>query len=1648
MTIETSSKSQTLASFCQNDSFTKTKVALLTFYKIQYPVWVEKLILIFEYLQLMSQALLASSLLDKDLNQSSYFFQIITYAFKLVNPSYLLSYESSDSMTLTVLVILFWCTLLKILLLANVIYVSSRNKKMNSWLNLLWRWTFKLQNRILYFLFTSFWVRAMIETQEREFGPFGMGKVRVLFLSSLVLAAEVLFSLALETQLCCFLPTKSFLSSKNNELELMTFLQKFIIQILMIAIQSDSEGLAWTTCLVGIIIGIIQYSEFFVKLPLYHFKALVWQGGLLATVLSLNVAYFVNNVLRASGYGVVGLNFVIITWILLALLTNKISYEALKIQILSFVSEKNHRRQTPEILLHKVIATQELKKNETIPVAPSSDFPLSHLVSINQNLNIQEIFGLPLDDLLSAKLDHTGNTFHEEMMNKVYLLYCQELLQRFPKNFLIKLHTAYRSFKNSEPYTKPLKILTEMRENIWSKNYLSCSLLLYDIERSVLASYKENEQSLNLLAYMKSRMSMDDLRSKMMTQTDLHLKVCHNIVSEVSNFGHIHSSAQEIGKLKVSIEKRINKLSERLPENYISPFLIYAEYYLVANHSAVDFRKYYEIYTRKCIKVQKFMKELTLKQENLYQDSNAFLLISTQRAEYGKILYCNKSLVELCGGQNITTYQGSDVSLLFPRFLNVYYAELYRKTELTRGQEFMNKVHRAYVFNKDNYIVEVDFCLRYHPYLAQGLCLNMIIRPVPMTENTGFLLLTENGDIMGASKEVSKLLNLNQSSSMIPIKAISEQLSLVNSAFNMTLKNEPVVIDIPETPSSRRQYSPQKTKFSDYNKVNELYRAFTSGDQQIQLYPYEAGSPEGGKPYTFSSRVQVLSFGSIQIKRVSLRLIKTRRNQYSKLSFAKMPEILSKEEDVEEDYFQPTSTNRNQTTRYDFKASSLIPTSPEGSTPLLTERPLKEGKTVETVGSSRFQTTRYDFKAATLLPTSPEGSTPLLTEKRKTTETIASPVDLVKKMLPETVVSVSEFDGPEEDNQIEQYFNKRPKHVSSQSSPLKSIEKAENRVFRSAILSKSYPRSFIWLCFVFYLVLALTFGSQTLMKSISDRTMKDLQARKDLLKDSEERVYKGALIQINARGISDQFAGIIKAGGVYSSLSTVIANLQIRLNAMREANTKMLDVLDSLDEETQKQLFVADIRMDGSYLDSTDTSYHYLNAFKVTDETTMAVKMLKNMNITTALYPAVKQVFNYLALNLVDDFLTKSKEITDILTSSVEDKKETFQYIANLFLILNPILLVGIGVLLTGIIWNQYRIENTNMKAFIKVSSKEVRIIAEKLIQFKKDLVNEETFEKRWVSRTSHSSIEKSSLNERISVYSKSIGNHQIQYKEFRRRYYNYVSRVIVSISILVGITIWDLVITQNGIKVIYNRQSQLQFANYISNRITVTSITYAQLFFTNNTVKVEGHYPLDSLPVLNELTKKIQSEIPQKFLEVDGTYNPAVQNIIYVDDPECKGWSPDFLLYCKTLVSQGQPVNMIVAMAAFQKTIAIKIQDYINANKSTLAQVLAAETITATPLPNFIAIAEEAHRIANIMDGSMTHKINEIQDEKETIIVVFSMGLLVVGVLIWFYILRVIREVYNDFKKVLQTLPVNLVLSSYLLKRFLQQSSGNALLK
>jgi len=1676
MTSTKDSTSRNLSSFCQDRSSFKTKFALLSFYKIKFSPWTDSIILLLEYLQLISQIILSPSTNYDSPGYNTFFFNIVVYFFKIINPSYLLTYHESDTVTSTVLVILFCFTMLKLTLFGYILLASLWDYRIDAYLSELWKWIFKLQARVTYFLLTSFWVKAIIEAREGDFRMFGLDETGLIVLSSIALVIEFFFSFVLKFQFSYVLPTENLLSSKNNELELITLVQKLIIQVAAVIFSSNAMTSAWVTSSIGLILSGIRELQFTRNLPLYHFKALVLQRGLLGMVISLNVVYFLQTILRETSYEGADINFVILTWVVIALLSIKGGHENLKARFLGLLCANT--RGSPELLLHKVYATEQIKFLEIKPGRKSSKYHWTHLVMNHQRIKIQDIFGLKRGTT-TGDFDMTP-----EKMNRVFLLYFEDLLAKFPKNFLIKLHLAYICLKNAEPYAKTVKVATQLEQNKWSAQYLSSSLLLNEIENSMLKDQQNfEEEELDFCRYLQSKRLMEGIRKKMLKQTNLYLKVCQNILGDTANIEDIYSSAQIMSDLKTKIQKRINKASKTYPEHYISPLLCYAKYYLIVNHQTNIFEKYCEHFSQSYFKFEKFYKESTLVEENLYQDSNVFLLISTEKGNYGKILFCNSSILSICGGNNVKGYANTQISRLFSPSIQPFYEQLAKESEL------LNKKHRTFLFHKERFLVEAEFCLKYHPYLTQGLCLDMIIRPILVT--TEYMVLKEDGGIEGASRSLFKILKLNDvpsdtTLSSVSIKLLSKELYKINAVFNMVSKREDL------TQQALKIWedgvSPRSKNMTD-DKMLEIYNAFIAGNQKVQIYPYKKDAEGVNKkePYVFFAQVRIVKFGNTALKVVSLRPATTHNDSIQKsesfefeteeerhkkmkkmiklfsmgaralgkLNAKKIFEPRIEEEEEEEEDVDYLSENLKkeedkdgsenmsldeqdnyvqQITLFERQSSPTLPTSPGLPTALLQTQadlpllsPASEGRNLllgeGMISSFRNRTDR--------------------TQRDSKQLTINAVVDRKVEALSSSENLFDEEGKGKNDTKFTKEMIHRYK--ASQHSSQKSGDKPGDKAFKAAIITKSYPRSFIILCVFFYGVVLITFIAQIIMKSVSDTTMSDLQIKKNLMKLSQDRSYKAALLHLLALGGNLQLTGALQSGGVFVGMDDILSNCKLRIRDMKAANDQMLQYVYSLDKEFQDLLFIKDVEIIGTYLDSNDTTSKEVNTFQATQEFASGVRTI--VGLDNAVSQQGLNVFDYFGRNIANDYQWKNVEITDIFVSSVDKQKDSYRQMMNLCLVLTPFLLAGIGIILIFIIWNQHRIEKKNLKAFIKINPKGVRDISEQLMKFRKSLLNDESFESKWFSNNSED-FEIMPEFEQSSAYSKRHSTQIIKYEEFRKRYLRYIFRVVFYIFILVAITIWDLISTQKNISVIYNRQGQLQFANYIGSQVQGGYSAFNMLFFTNDTMKVLHQKPSVALLAGMDIFEKIQAEIPSRLVETDKSYNPDVKEILYNNNPSCEGFPPDNIYHCQNVVSKGQPVNLMVLLSAFQDWMKIKYQDYLAVPKTNMSVILvAANKNLDTVLSTFITIAYEAQMISDIMNETLDEKISENKHARTTIIIIFSISLVVISVIIWIDILRVIRDVYNDFKKVLQILPPNLVLSSYLLKKFLQTTTSSQLL-
>ncbi|RZK12695.1 MAG: hypothetical protein EOO43_18505, partial [Flavobacterium sp.] len=379
----------TLSFYCKSHSSFKTHFGILSLYKIDFPYWLEKILLSIEYIQLLSLTILVHPNIPRlaDSNtKNPFLFDAITYFMKIINPSYLLSFDgSNDSTTYSILAIILGFTFVKYLVLIYMVCISCFHKKSNTLLQVIWRWIFKFQGRILCCFITSFCVRTIANISNNDddngFHIPGITSGAIIPILAVMIAIEYLISFILETQFCDFIPTRQYSSGKNCDMQIFTLTQKLMIQIIQMSISENITGNLWVCIVLNLILSTLRGYRFFTTLPLYNYQSLLHQGYLTMIVLSLHFAHLFQQILISAEYSSkIDFRFLIYLWAIIGLMGCMLSKTFLKQAYLRLLTSYN-KEKNPQIQLHKIFATKYLIRNKAKPSRKSDKMDIKHLLA-------------------------------------------------------------------------------------------------------------------------------------------------------------------------------------------------------------------------------------------------------------------------------------------------------------------------------------------------------------------------------------------------------------------------------------------------------------------------------------------------------------------------------------------------------------------------------------------------------------------------------------------------------------------------------------------------------------------------------------------------------------------------------------------------------------------------------------------------------------------------------------------------------------------------------------------------------------------------------------------------------------------------------------------------------------------------------------------------------------------------------------------------------------------------------------------------------------------------------------------------------------------------------------------------------------------
>jgi len=187
-----------------------------------------------------------------------------------------------------------------------------------------------------------------------------------------------------------------------------------------------------------------------------------------------------------------------------------------------------------------------------------------------------------------------------------------------------------------------------------------------------------------------------------------------------------------------------------------------------------------------------------------------------------------------------------------------------------------------------------------------------------------------------------------------------------------------------------------------------------------------------------------------------------------------------------------------------------------------------------------------------------------------------------------------------------------------------------------------------------------------------------------------------------------------------------------------------------------------------------------------------------------------------------------------------------------------------------------------------------------------------------------------------------------------------------------------------------------------------------------------------------------LQREVTDIIVKSDLVNNPTIRTILYEDG--CPFFETSIQQYCDILRLKEIKPSLVQLLVLLETYVVQRQQSYSNSDKT-------AEALKAIQLQNYDTLVSikrvlsgGSTTIATIIDSDYENHMFSYRTRRHTFFIVLAISYFVMFFLIWFSILRHLKEVHNQFKKVIQTLPYNLILSSFLLKTFLIKSSAGAL--
>jgi len=1544
----------------------------------------------------MSQAILLYPALYSEIYNDFESYPLISgviYAAKLVNPSYLLSYDQDRELTATVMRIIFTWLVLKYCFFIYMFCAIFMNKKTSNISMEIFRWFHQTQSRVISYFASSFFFLSILASKESNFTFLGNGKTVDLIVCIVVIFFEYLLGIIPKLRLYSVLPTKSLLASKNNTAETITISQKFVVQLLQILLSETSIASKWILSGTNLSITVLRVWKYFTELPLYNIKGLEIKGSLLGIVASLHLSGLINVILVSKGTVHEGLRFALFSWILLGFLSVILSQHLIKKLILKVLIQKNL---SCELLVHKIEIVKQYLKRQKLATKLSDNNDWFYLLMTSIGKNIRQIFDVESD----------FDLFDKSKASKFIVVYLESLLIKYPKSDFIKLYLAFYYAKKLKNYAKATAFIDEIQKEVGSRLYLNAAFLLSEIQADLKSNYMSNKSQCDLYTFAQSQKEMEKLKAKITKQVELQSSVCEELLNHSPDLNKIFINAQSAYGYKKAALQGIKRLMEVIPNYHVSPLVFCAYYNLIVNQSPIEYQKLLEIYNLRNQKYQKYFRKDVLCEENLYQNNCALFIISGQKIDAGKIVHCNTFVKRICGGDK-EWYVGSKAyNKLCTPSLRPMSESFYRCLAETEALALYNQTLKTYIFHKEGYVFEADFYVNTHPSVKYGFLIALFIRP--KLDNKDFIIVRENGEIEGASRKICKRFGIFQPEGhghkRFHINQICSELGRVNEAMNTvsTIDKDRIKYDVAINMKRQAVENNDAAGKLDTLFVEEaryLFTLFTETGGEISLHPVtskkETYNSIQEERYDYFCKASSLVYDTFVLRIFNLQEVQN-DNQSEISEIVEEISFLKEQEEVRESEEETTTV---QALNIDEKEQGWI-----------------DFGMLDSQGDKNVLVKHQDQIHR-------EGKKNKTQYKTKTTKAT------MKKNIEETESTEKQHQQTTERNGFTPVPVKIAESVAHSNSSRKSKSmglfeamkhaletKHHSKVFRGSILL-----SIIFLILMFIIILELFINL--------DQTIKGLKFKKDLMVNAQIRGYYITNAQTCLRTLYDVQQGNILLsdyGRLGSSYSRFVKVSRAFMGSLILSNKNVLNSANGLDEASKKLIYAENVKV--VYSDETQM----MNNFQAVD--TLIQAGLQMVDLAESNQQISKELFEFLNFNLMNYILMMNREISDRTVKSVQDEVDSMQSLNIHYFIYVSTATSVLAIFLCLIMWFQYKGEKNNLRQLTKLNHFSIELILEQYRSFKSSLLENDQIPSN-ISGEIYALTVKKGVRKAVKSYSSSENTSNLQ----KRFLWNGVKAAGLPL-VLLGTLIVSMVFTPSSIDYLNKKLNQLSFMDQIATRAAFLTTITIELPAYNGTSLIWGFPTKGGIyPMIGYLAGD-RKGLMTTFLSEDLLENPELNQLLFGDS--CELMYDSLKLYCDILISNNLNTSMARLLGSFETLMVERTNDYETSDKSV-------EALKENRLMNYEllfglkrVLAETSIVCSELLNEEFESKLETLNTRKASGLSFAMTSVWVVFAVLVIWALKPVRESDNNFKKVLQIFPAKMILSNFALKRFLLKTS------